>query len=236
MNNSKFQIDSSIIKQETFYFFEVKNFEDDYIYGPELFRTKKGKEISNPYDQLKRSKSLLRQLFQNLGYNIPIEAYVVFINPEFTLYNAPNDLPFIYPTQINRFLKNFDTKPSRLNDKHTEIANQLVSLHIHKYPITKIPPYDFRQSKKGPMCKKCHSFSLSVRGGKLVCDDCGCEENVESAVLRMVEEFQLLFPARKITTNDIYDWCRIIECKKRISRILGRNFKMVGVTKGVFYE
>jgi hypothetical protein len=62
-----------------------------------------------------------------------------------------------------------------------------------------------------------------------VCNECGCKELVASAVMRSVEELTLLFPNRKISTNDIHEWCRVVESKKRISRILGRNFKIVGV-------
>ncbi|MCM2535789.1 NERD domain-containing protein [Neobacillus pocheonensis] len=236
INNTKFQIDTLIIYQETIYLFEVKNYKGDFCYEPDSFRTIYGKEIKNPLDQLKRSKSLLRQLIQNLGYNLPIEAYVVFINPEFTLYQAPQDQPFIFPTQLNRFMKKLDMTPSKLNRKHKKLADQLVSLHISESPCTGLPTYEYKQLKKGLTCKVCHSFSMSVQGKKLVCDVCGCEEEVESAFLRSVEEFKLLFPDQKITTNVIHDWCKVIKSKKRISRILGKNFKMKGVRQWAFYE
>jgi len=82
-NGSKFQIDSIMLTQEPLYLFEVKNYEGDFYFENERFYTisKKEKEIKNPLQQLERSESLLRQLLQNLGYRIPIEAYVVFINP-----------------------------------------------------------------------------------------------------------------------------------------------------------
>ena len=41
----------------------------------------------------------------------------------------------------------------------------------------------------------------------LTCETCGNVENWEVAVLRSVEEFKLLFPGRKITTNRVYEWC-----------------------------
>jgi hypothetical protein len=45
INNTKFQIDSLIIFQETIYLFELKNFEGDFCYESDSFQTFSGKEI-----------------------------------------------------------------------------------------------------------------------------------------------------------------------------------------------
>ncbi|MDR7000684.1 nuclease-related domain-containing protein [Neobacillus niacini] len=235
-NNTKFQIDSNIIFQDTYNFFEVKNYEGDYIYDLENFRTASGLTIQNPLNQLKRSRTLLRQLFQSLGYQFPIEAYVVFINPEFTLFNAPSDLPFIYPTQLNRFLKKLDSKPNKLTSKHSNLANKLVSLHQSDTSLIKLPKFELGQLKKGLTCGTCHSFFISFRGNFIICNVCGCVEKVEAAVMRNVREYLLLSPDGRITTNGISDWCNMNDSRKRINRILDRNFNKVGVRKGVYFE
>jgi hypothetical protein len=235
-NSTTSQKDTLIIYQDTVYLFEVKNFEGDFCYGPDIFSTLSGMEISNPLDQLKRSKSLLRQLLQKLGFTLPIEAYVVFINPEFTLYQAPLDLPFIFPTQLNRFLKKLDSKPSSLNNLHKKLADKLVSLHQTESPYTRLPTYTYNQLKKGITCKKCNSFSVTVQGQKMVCNDCGCKEMVATAVMRSVDEFKLLFPDRKITTHEIHEWCKVVESEKRISRVLGSNFKVHGARKWTYFD
>lgn len=111
VNNTTFQIDTLIISQETIHPFEVKNYEGDYCYESDGFKSLYSKnEINNPLDQLKRSKLLLRQLLQSLGIHISIEGSVVFINPEFTLYQAPINAPIIYSSQLNRFFFNL-TRP-----------------------------------------------------------------------------------------------------------------------------
>src|SRR3546814_3760645 len=38
-NKSSFQLDSSLIFQDTYSLFEVKNFEGEYVYDPEYFRS-----------------------------------------------------------------------------------------------------------------------------------------------------------------------------------------------------
>jgi hypothetical protein len=235
-NKSSFQLDSSLIFQETYSLFEVKNYEDEYVYDAEYFKTLNGRDIQNPLDQLKRSKLLLSNLLQSLGSKLTVEAYVVFINPQFTLYQTPPDLPFILPTQLDRFMKKLDQKSSRLNQSHKNLADKLISLSQTESPYIQLPAYSYETIKKGLTCCKCESFSVSVQGKKVVCSKCGCEEMVTVAVMRNVEEFKLLFPERKITTNIIHEWCGVVGSRKRISRILGKNLKITGLGQWAFYE
>ncbi|MFL6554587.1 MAG: nuclease-related domain-containing protein [Bacillus sp. (in: firmicutes)] len=237
INDSVFQIDTLIITQNTIYPFEVKNYSGDYFYDLEGFHKISGNAITNPLDQIKRSKLLLRQLLQNLGYNIPIESSVIFINPEFTLYQAPLNQPIIYPTQINRFMNEFGRTPSKLNDKHKKLADGLISLHSNKSPYTtRLPTYEYRKLKKGVDCTKCDSFMVSGGEKILVCEKCGCIEANESAILRSVAELKFLFPEIKITTSLVYEWCSVIGSKKIIRRILMENFKAVGYGRWFYYE
>ena len=235
-NKSSFQLDSSLIFQGTFSLFEVKNFEGEYVYDGEYFKTLSGLDIQNPLDQLKRSKLMLSQLLQSLGSKLAVEAYVIFINPQFTLYQTPPDLPFILPTQLNRFMSKLDQKPSLLNQSHKNLADKLISLHQTESPYTQLPSYGYDQVRKGMTCKKCHSFSVSVQGKKVVCHTCGYEEMVTDAVVRMVGEFKLLFPERKITTNVIHEWCGVVNSKRTISRALGKNLDIKGVHQWTYYE
>ena len=129
---------------------------------------------------------------------------MVHINPEFSLYQAPRDEPIILPTQVRRYLQKINTTPSKINDKHEKLADKLISLHIQDRPYSNVPTYTYEQVKKGISCVICHFFSVFVHRKNCVCKDCGHEEEVESAVLRIVAEFQLLFPDRKITTSEVY--------------------------------
>lgn len=236
VNNTIFQIDSLIIFPESIHFFEVKNYEGDYYYESDRMYKKSKVEINNPLTQLTRSESLLRQLLQTLGYKYSLNASVVFINPDFYLYQALLNKPFIFPTQINKYLKKLDACTAKLDRKHQLLADKLVSLHIHESPYSQLPTYDYEQLQKGITCDKCGSFSISVKGKKCVCAGCGHEELVDDALMRSVSEFKMLFPDRKIMTNVVYDWCRVVESKKRISRILGKNFTKIGTKRWVYFE
>ena len=235
-NNTTYQIDSLLILPNTIYLFEVKNFEGDFYYQSDRFYMKPKTEIVDPLIQLKRTEQLFSMLLQKLGLNIPIHAKIVFINPEFTLYHSPLDSPILFPTQINRFLKQLDTNPSKITQKHRALAEKLLSLHIQESPYKQLPAYEYDQLQKGISCKMCGQLSVIIENKTCTCTKCGDQESVQSAVLRSVKEFKLLFPNERITTNVIYDWCRVVKSKRRINRILSKNYKIIGTHQWAYYE
>jgi hypothetical protein len=234
-NNTVFQIDTLLISQNTLYLFEVKNYEGDFYVDADRWYTISKTEIQNPLLQLKRSESLFRRLLQDLGFNSSIETYLLFVNPDFYLYQAPLNLPIIFPTQLNRFMNKINLSASKLQDRHSKFAEQLVSIHIKESPYTRLPDYNYDKLEKGITCACCYSFIPVFKEDTLVCKVCACKEDVASAVLRSVEEFKILFPDRKITTNTIHEWCKVINSKKTIRRILSKNFKLMGQGKSSNY-
>lgn len=238
VNNQIFQVDALMILSNQIHVFEVKNLEGDYFYEKECFfpRNKPGNEISNPLLQLERTTSLIRQLLQKLEFPISIQSSVIFINPKFVLYKAPMDKPILFANQLDRFMQKFNSVQSPLGKKHQQLAAKLLSLNENENPYKRLPSYQHQDLRKGISCSVCHSFSVEVHHSKCICSDCGFEEKVKAAVLRSVEEFKLLFPGEKVTTNRIFEWCKIIACKKRVQRILSSNYKKVGVHQWSYYE
>ncbi|MGM0904790.1 MAG: nuclease-related domain-containing protein [Bacillota bacterium] len=235
-NTTKFQIDSFHIAEKTVFHFEVKYFEGDYYIENDRFFTYSGKEILNPLHQLRRSETLLRQLLQQFGYSIPLESYLVFVNPSFTLYQAPKDPSIIFPTQLERFLLKLNRVPSsNLTTRHSRLAEQLLGVHQIDDPYKRLPGYSFEGMRKGMCCANCGSFDLSVGKQIIVCKVCGKKEAVEQAVIRAILEYKLLFPNSKLTTIVVYNWCNIISLKT-IRRVLGNNFKQTGQNREVFYN
>jgi len=236
VKNSYFQIDTTLVSQEVIRLLEVKNFEGDFcLEGDKFFLVKTGREYKNPIVQLNKCASQFRQLLQDLKLNYLVEATLVFINPEFTLYNAQVDQPIILPNQVNRFLKSINDTSSKLNDDHQKLAQQLISLHQTNNPFTQAPNYQYDQLKKKIYCKFCSSFLVSLQNHWFVCANCRGHESVEEAILRNVKEFRLLFPERKITTTNIYEWCSVNLTKKTFYRILKKNFTSFGKTSDSYY-
>lgn len=237
-NKTTFQIDSLIISSNKLFFYEIKNLEGDHLYEADKLYKFPRTEVTNPLNQLRRSETLLKQLILSLGINLPVEGLVVFINPEFTLYQTPLNYPFLFPTQIKRYLRILDSSTLKLTDKHRALADKLVSLHyqtIKENKYSNVPDYAYEDLRKGITCAMCDSFSVYVTGHKIKCNECGNEELASSAILRCINEFKILFRNEKLTTNIIYDWCRIIPLKRRIRKVLCNNFKKVGCNHGTYY-
>ncbi|QHS21681.1 NERD domain-containing protein [Virgibacillus sp. MSP4-1] len=238
INNATFQIDSLIIIPEKIYFYEVKNHEGDYYYESDRLFKKPQFEITNPLHQLSRSESLLRQLFLTLGFKPQIDSSVVFINSNFTLYQAPMDKPIIFQNQVNKHLNDLSlrTQPSKLNNRHKKLAEQLLSMHITDPVFERLPTYNYDELTKGITCSNCQSFSVTPGKRSCICENCGYKESVASAVVRNVEEFKILFPNQKVTTNIIYDWCKIIKSKRGIREILISNYKKIGEHRWSYFK
>ncbi|MEH7097618.1 nuclease-related domain-containing protein [Neobacillus vireti] len=236
IKNSYFQLDTTLVSQEVIRLLDVKNFEGDFCFEKDRFyAVKSGREYKNPIIQLSKCASQFRQLLHDLKLHYLVEATVIFINPEFTLYNAQVDHPIILPNQVNRFLKSINDTSSKLNDGHKKLAQQLISLHQTKNPFTQVPNYQYGQLKKEVYCKFCRSFLVTLHNHLLVCGKCGGHETVEDAILRNVREFQLLFPERKITSTNIYEWCNVDLSKRTFCRVLKKNFTAVGKTSDSYY-
>lgn len=240
VNNTVFQVDSIFICNQAIYLFEIKNFDGDYYIENNKWYSKiTNKEIKNPIHQIDRSGSLFRRILQELGYNvskIPIEYYIIFVNSEFHLYQAPINHQLIFPAQINRFMDKLYSKPlPQLIDANFKQAEQLLSVQLTESPYSRLPEYSYDNLKKGIMCRNCRSFINKISNKNLVCTRCGHSEGIESAILRSVKEYKMLFPRRKVTTGSIYEWCKIIESKKIIRKVLQNNFTLVRRGQSSYY-
>jgi hypothetical protein len=227
--NTYYQMDSLYITPQKIYLFEVKNLSGDYFIEKEEWISCATKsEIKNPILQLKRCESLLRRQLQVLKCSLPVEAYVVFVNPEFHLYHAPLHSPLIFPSQWNRFSKKL--KNVRLsNGYHSELAEKLLSLHVEKSPYERHPEFRYEDLRKGIVCRGCGRLGMEViNTNNLVCRNCKNSEKFSNGFLRSMEEFCLLFPERIVTTRQMYEWCGGIKDKRAIQRVLSENLARIG--------
>jgi len=234
--NNLFQMDSLAIFQESVLLFEIKNFEGDFCVRGDRWYTLSDKEINPPLEQLQRSESLLRRFLQEHGCMLPIEPFLVFVNPEFTLYQAPMKIPIIHPTQIQRLLRTLANKPIKTTHLHEKIANKLLTHHLTTSPIKRKPDYSYEMLQRGIYCSHCYTFFKDATETKLVCT-CGTIESIDDAILRSVREIVLLFPDRLVTTNVIYEWCGgVVKSKRLIRRVLLENFKRYGNKRSTYFS
>jgi hypothetical protein len=125
-------------------------------------------------------------------------------------------------------MKKLNMRPSKLNGFHKKLADQLVTMHQIESHYDKLPTYDYAQLKKGIICAACNSLKITFGEKNVVCDDCGHQELIDHTVLRSVKELRLLFPDKRITTVVVHEWCRVVQSKKTIRRILMQNYNAIG--------
>ncbi|WP_138419905.1 nuclease-related domain-containing protein [Aquibacillus sediminis] len=235
INNTTFQIDTLIIFQEHVHLYEVKNYDGEYFFEQEKLYKKPNLEIINPLHQLSRSESLLRQLLLSLGFNPQINGSVVFINPNFNLYQSPLDQPILFQNQVKKHLGTLSVQPFKLTAKHKNLARKLASMHITNPKFEKLPTYDYDELRKGITCLKCHSFFVLVGKNSCSCENCGFIEPSTNAIKRSIEEFRILFPNKKITTKIIQDWCRV-NSERKIRAVLLKNYSKIGEHRWTYYK
>lgn len=236
INNTEFQVDTLLIGQNTIYLLEIKNFEGDfYIQNSNWYSASYNTEIRNPLHQLKRSELLLQEFLRRQGFKFSIESYIIFINPEFYLYEAPLGIPTIFPTQINRFIKKLNSISFHQSVLHKDLAKALKKYNLSRSAFERLPKYKYENLNKGIVCKSCSHYLKTFNYMELICNECNSLENTEVAVKRSIIEFTTLFPNKKITTNIIHEWCRVIKSKKTIRRILKKHLSPVGTGRHTYY-
>lgn len=234
--SSVFQIDTLLISEKGILLFEVKNFEGDYVFDSGAFYTSPSRqEILNPLHQLTRCLTLLRSLLNRWNIQLPVKGYIAFVNPQFTLYQAPVDLPIILPTQLKRFIGRVDQTGSIVDKQHKQLAERFLESHLKESPYVRLPQYHFEDLRKGVVCGGCRMFMAEKDTHKVFCRNCGLEESIDSSILRSVEELSILFPNQQITTKIVHQWCHVIKSHKTIRRVLCTHFTPAGNRSQRYY-
>lgn len=235
-NRSFFQIDTLFFTPLTNYLFEVKNYKGEYYIEGDKWYATSGYEVEDPHLQLRRTETLFLRLLRSLRiYEFNLKCHVIFPYPEFTLFNAPRNSSLILPTQLPNFLHKLNQHSGNINKKQIEIGQELRSRRLDKSPYMRIPEYNYNLLTKGFFCSECWSRMYIVKQRKLFCDQCNFSESSKQSFLRSLNEFTLLFPSKKITTPDVYEWCGETFTKKGIQRWLSSIYHQEGKGRNSHY-
>lgn len=237
INNNESQIDCLLILDGVFYLIEVKNFQGDYYYeNQRWFIAATGKEINNPLYQLNRNELLLKEFFVQQKIPLQITPRVIFIHPEFHLYQAPRHAPIIYPNQLKRFTQKLSAFPKPIHSEHNKIANLLRAHHVTNSAYEQFPEYNYHDLKKGVFCYSCRGEMKKYDQRNLICSKCNQKEPIDISAIKSIEAFNLLFPNETITKNTIYIWCGGTLPKRTIQRILINHFQLINNGRSSYYK
>lgn len=232
------QLDAVLITEQEFTIYEVKNFEGEYYYqNGKMYHGRTRKEVFDPVYQVRNAESIVRQLVDQLGYQLTVKKYIVFVNPNFTLFEAPRDNGLILPTMIDAHFAAVNEISNPLSSTHYQFAEELKTMHKEDNSLHNVPYYDDELLKKGVTCVQCGRFvTRFTKKRSCTCNHCGKEELVSHTILRLARECKLLFPNQKITVSLILKWSNYQISACRIRYVLNKHLKVKGVHKWTYYE
>ncbi|GAA0358529.1 hypothetical protein GCM10008932_09050 [Alkalibacterium iburiense] len=234
--DSPIQIDFLFISAQSIYMYEVKNYQGSYVQSGDKFRSLSGSQFLNPSVQLTRTHNHFSHMLKELSCTTPIQPFVVFVNPEFTLYEAPVEDPFLFPGQLSSHFKLLNQRSDTIRKSQQRLVEKL--LEESKKEATferKLPTYHFEQLKKGLICYNCGSFALRNNSKNSLCTSCGRTCSLNDLILAHITEFQTLFPHEKLTRNSLYEWCGMEVGERRLWKLLKSHFKLEKSGKTSYY-
>ncbi|QPC46840.1 nuclease-related domain-containing protein [Mangrovibacillus cuniculi] len=225
-DSNYFQIDSLLISALGIHLYEIKNMEQEYFMEDnKLFKFPRY-EISNPLNQLSRTELLFKQMLQKYELRVDFNPYVVFINPNFTLLQAPINKRIILPTQINHHLQSLSKKLPPLPPTKFELAKEILSLETTERVIREMPTYTFEELRKGVSCLRCGGLNTKREYRMIKCLTCSNVNSLDESILHTIDEFELLFPFERLTTSIIVNWCNQEISPSIALRILKKRYEM----------
>lgn len=233
---NEFQMDCLLIFSSHICMLDAKNyFGDIYIENNNWYFSPSDKALQNPLEQLSRSERLLKDFLQNRNLHLPITGKLIFMDDRLQLYNAQRSMPIVFPGQHDRFMNYLNTHRQPLSQDHDALAEKLKVAHIKQSRHEYIPIYEYDKLRKGVFCIKCGSKMEKKDYLGLNCNSCKKKVQTEIALEWTLEEFQLLFPNKPLTTDTAYEWTDKIVSKSTIRRFLTKNYERRNKSKGTFY-
>lgn len=235
VNSSECQIDCLLIFQNECILIEVKNYQGDFYIESNDWYTLSKDGIKNPLYQLQRTELLLKQFFKQHQIPLNIRSYVVFTHPEFQLYQAPLNIPIVFPTQLRRFICKFQNIPCQIQKRHHHTVKQLKSQHLLISSYETMPVYNYTHLRKGVTCGKCDDFMVMDGFNHMRCTACDDIDSLEKSTMRNIYDLHRLFPDKNITVQTVAEWTNHHVSKHRIRTILSRNCRCIRMGKYSYY-
>ncbi|MBM6615231.1 NERD domain-containing protein [Desemzia sp. RIT804] len=238
VNGKKVQIDTLIVTAKGIYLYEVKNFEGVYYYeGNKMYSGRSRKEVYDPLNQISHAATLLRQLIEQMGYDLPVKTFVAFMNQNFALYQAPMIEEILLPGILRSHLAQVNEISGQLRQSHRKFAEEIKLMHEEDLSLHNIPYYEESLLKKGVTCCNCGAFIKKyTQSINSVCPFCNKKELVTDTVIRQFEEYRRLFPGLRINATTIFKWSDNQLSAKRIGYTLKQYYKAKGSGRWRYYE
>lgn len=235
IDGSTRQIDTVFLSNNECILFEVKNYIGDFIYKEDEFYVYHNmQKIPSPVRQVDEASSKFRELLQRIGVRKSVRHYVVFINEEFHLYNAPDHLSIITRAQLRRVLDNLARNRDAVSDTTLQLKEKLLAHNIKDTRPAQVI-YQYDNLKKNVFCFNDGSpLHLSGRNS-FTCETCDLKTSVKEIVLETARDFSVLFPTEKITVPALIDFSGGVLTKHNLQKVLTEECVRHNKGRGTHY-
>lgn len=216
------QLDTLLVTEYTLYLFDVKNFDGQIMVRDGILYHNQERLVNNPLERLERAKVLLEKKLLLHHIRIPVVANLVFINPDMIIYGHHPDLPILLHPQIKPYLEKI-SRGSLV--KVEKLAQMVADFHTEDNPYTALQmmKYEYDNLKKGIFCPSCRVSMNAVSGRTVQCRKCAYKNSKTQAFLRMMDEYHILFPDKKVSVQNMYEWCGGMISKRTIHTLFERK-------------
>lgn len=230
------QIDTVIVTSKGLYVYEIKNYKGEYVIEDgEMRMLRSSWMVFNPRTQLKNTETMVRILLEKHRIQMPVYAFVVFMHPNFVLYNMQPDQQILVPALFEGHLSELNQIKAPLKPVHRKVTQLVLDHHVDDNRFIRLPEYSFESLKKRIVCSRCEKVIEEVGVRTTVCHMCGFKDMNTAIIARKANELRLLFPKQKLTTLRVFDWCGGIYSKYSIQSVLAKKYKECGSKKGKYY-
>lgn len=182
---------------------------------------------------MKRHARFLRQIFQKVGYHIPIEYIVVSANPSMIMSPSILSQPILHVSGLAERIEQLFRQHQQVYTSEEvlrEFSEHILKMHI---PTQWSLNMKMDELKKGVLCSKCdYRFVMHYRQGKWRCENCGGEDN--KAFNNALKDYRYMYG--EFITNSLFQNFFGISCAKTVYKILkSLQLQEVGAKKNRKY-
>lgn len=190
------QIDNIVISNDTCYIFEVKKYNFNIkIDDRGLFFYEEGKEFTSLNIQIERQKGAIHDLLKDIGYPMTIKHYLVFINPDRTVFGLQRKHSVLTHNTLNHFLEN------HMRKNREDYSYFVPLIDSRRLPFSKYDQFydiSLKNLAKGVYCEKCDGRMQRVSQRIYQCEDCRISIGTLEAIRQLIEDLKFLNPQFKL--------------------------------------
>ncbi len=236
VSSNAVQIDFLIIHNSQISILEVKHYYGDFEIYDNYIKNSSNKRYTSPFVQLYKAKNTLQSILQEINLNLPINHYLVFSNPTFTLRNhIPNRSQVLLRSEFYKFPKLFQ---SQQIDKDKQILQQIIAkqqIFSHRFkPVERVAFNKITKGIKCPECKKLHTIIIEEKKKIIPCTNCLKNFRRVEIYYFNIMELAIIKGKEGFTIPEAVEWCEANNVQT-VKRICNQHFKSKGQRYKTYY-